>query len=180
MLDVAGCLLLVEVNGGKESARETVSLDGLDFCGRADAILRVRPDHLICGQVSNQLDAILAGSGIMMHTLVCGEAERTIEALIAGQLDSGEFRMPVCRGRGSRFRCGRFIRNYNSDEQLAGESTMRQGGRGKGAGRGRGKSMQEADGNCICHGCGFRQPHIQGKPCRQITCPQCGMKMSRE
>lgn len=35
-------------------------------------------------------------------------------------------------------------------------------------------------GNCICVHCGTRVPHIQGQPCKERDCPQCGKKMMRE
>lgn len=35
-------------------------------------------------------------------------------------------------------------------------------------------------GNCICVHCGTLIPHIQGKPCKERDCPNCGKKMMRE
>jgi hypothetical protein len=49
------------------------------------------------------------------------------------------------------------------------------GGRGRGGGFGSGPG-----GNCVCPNCGTKQPHQQGRPCYQITCPKCGAKMTRE
>jgi uncharacterized protein len=34
--------------------------------------------------------------------------------------------------------------------------------------------------NCICVSCIVRIPHIEGKPCNENVCPQCGKKMMRE
>jgi predicted DNA-binding protein (UPF0251 family) len=34
--------------------------------------------------------------------------------------------------------------------------------------------------NCICIHCGMQVPHIQGQPCKERDCPQCGKKMIRE
>jgi NAD-dependent SIR2 family protein deacetylase len=37
-----------------------------------------------------------------------------------------------------------------------------------------------ARGTCICVGCGHREPHRPGSPCREQRCPQCGKAMLRE
>lgn len=34
-------------------------------------------------------------------------------------------------------------------------------------------------GECICHACGYREPHQQGQPCNQKKCPKCGQTMAR-
>ena len=58
-------------------------------------------------------------------------------------------------------------------------------GRGKGLGRGQGRGKMVGTfatglgGNCVCPSCGATVPHIAGQPCNQISCPKCGMKMTR-
>jgi hypothetical protein len=37
-----------------------------------------------------------------------------------------------------------------------------------------------ARGMCICVGCGHREPHRRGSPCREQRCPRCGKAMLRE
>jgi len=34
-------------------------------------------------------------------------------------------------------------------------------------------------GECVCHACGYREPHDQGQPCNQKKCPKCGQTMAR-
>ncbi|HOW57689.1 MAG TPA: hypothetical protein PKZ12_06785 [Smithellaceae bacterium] len=61
-------------------------------------------------------------------------------------------------------------------------TTNRGSGAGAGQGRGRmqgGKAMG-AGGNCLCPGCGHRQPHKRGVPCTQVQCPKCKKTMIRE
>jgi len=60
-------------------------------------------------------------------------------------------------------------------------------GRGQGGGGGRGGGGQGGNrpgagpqGNCVCLSCGATAPHQAGQPCSQITCPQCGARMSRQ
>jgi len=36
------------------------------------------------------------------------------------------------------------------------------------------------NGYCICVNCNMRVPHPKGKPCREMECPECGIKMMRE
>jgi len=61
-------------------------------------------------------------------------------------------------------------------------------GTGRGAGRG-GKGGGRMGGNrpgagpggaCVCPSCGARSPHQVGTPCYNLSCPQCGEKMTRE
>jgi len=42
--------------------------------------------------------------------------------------------------------------------------------------------METADcsGYCICLHCNSRIPHVNGIPCRENSCPECGKKMMRE
>jgi len=40
--------------------------------------------------------------------------------------------------------------------------------------------QNDCNGFCICIQCNTRIPHIKGKPCREIDCPECGKKMLRE
>ena len=35
-------------------------------------------------------------------------------------------------------------------------------------------------GDCVCPKCGYKTPHQQGKPCRDLLCPTCGITMLRE
>lgn len=37
-----------------------------------------------------------------------------------------------------------------------------------------------AGGYCVCVGCGQREAHRPGVPCRQMRCPRCGKVMLRE
>lgn len=64
----------------------------------------------------------------------------------------------------------------------------RGGGRGGGTGRGgqgggRGggdKPGSGPGGYCVCPKCGKRVPHQVGQRCMDLTCPDCGTRMTRE
>lgn len=49
--------------------------------------------------------------------------------------------------------------------------------RGRGASKGQGKSGSNF---CICTKCNYKVVHIQGKPCKEMTCPNCGTQLFRE
>ena len=34
-------------------------------------------------------------------------------------------------------------------------------------------------GKCVCPKCGTKTPHLTGKPCYEMDCPNCGQKMTR-
>ncbi|MBN2016975.1 MAG: hypothetical protein JW794_02395 [Candidatus Cloacimonetes bacterium] len=53
-------------------------------------------------------------------------------------------------------------------------------GMGRGQGRGQGGNYPGPGGSCVCPSCGFKEPHVQGVPCMNKTCPKCGAKMTRE
>lgn len=57
-------------------------------------------------------------------------------------------------------------------------------GVGLGAGRrhrlGGGRGGLGAGGDCVCLRCGSRSPHLQGMPCLEQRCPECGAALMRE
>jgi len=60
-----------------------------------------------------------------------------------------------------------------------GPGTGRGLGRGGGRGRGGGFGLGPG-GNCVCPNCGKVVPHKLGTPCMQMTCPDCGARMTRQ
>jgi len=65
-----------------------------------------------------------------------------------------------------------------------GPGTGRGMGRGKGQGRGRmgGPFAAGPGGNCVCSSssCGATVAHVVGQPCNAMSCPKCGIKMTRQ
>lgn len=174
VFDVAGSLLVVDFEDGREVRREEMGLAQTDALSRAAELARLGADVLICGAVSAPLEARLAAAGVQVIGFVCGSVEDILAGFATGELASPAFLMPGCRGR--RWRQGR--------------STMPRGfgmgfgaGRGRGSGGGRGRMggplAAGPGGECVCPKCGEKAPHSAGNPCVQMACPKCGTPMTR-
>ena len=50
---------------------------------------------------------------------------------------------------------------------------------GGGRGRNQGPFAAGLGGSCICPKCKAKAVHVQGQPCNQTKCPQCGAIMTR-
>jgi predicted Fe-Mo cluster-binding NifX family protein len=124
VFDVAGRLLLVDVEEGEETDRAEVRLEDQEIGRRARRLAELGVDVLICGAVSRPLEMLIEGAGIQVIPHTCGNAEEVLRAYRAGELSDAAFVMPGCCGHRRRFRGGRGGR--------AGRT-----GRGGGAGRGR-------------------------------------------
>jgi len=102
VFDVAGCLLVADVEDGCELHREEKPLDGSTPVSRAEAIKELGVDVLICGGISYLLENILASAGVRVIPHTCGPVEDILEAFLAGRLTESAFLMPGCRGRRRR------------------------------------------------------------------------------
>lgn len=101
--DVAKCLVLLEVEQGREVARSEQNLDASDFSRRAKRIAGIGVDILICGAISYPLEGMLNKSGIRVIPWICGDVEDVLEAFLCGRLSGSAFLMPGCCGRRRRF-----------------------------------------------------------------------------
>lgn len=176
VFDVAGNLLLVDFEDGRELRRTEVRLGRTDAAGRAADVARLGADVLVCGAISSLLEARLSAAGVRVIGFLCGPVDDILAGLLNGELASPAFLMPGCGGRRRGIRQGR--------NRMPKGFGMGSGGgsrRGAGSGRGRmgGPMAAGPGGECVCPKCGEKTPHTAGKPCLQMTCPKCGTPMTR-
>jgi predicted Fe-Mo cluster-binding NifX family protein len=176
VFDVAGRLLLVDVENGRELRRQEAPLKRADVFGRAAEVSGLGAQVLVCGAISALLEARLAAAGVHVVGFVCGAVEDVLAGFLNGELPSPEFLMPGCRGRRRQTQQGRNM-------MARGFGMGSGGGRGRGAGGGRGRMggpfAAGPGGECVCPKCGEKAPHTVGKPCIQMACPKCGTPMTR-
>lgn len=105
VLDVARHLLVVERGSDWEPTRRELALDDERVAPRAAQLAALDLDVLICGAVSQPMEAILTASGMTVVARICGPVEEVLAAFAAGDLsDRPEFTMPGC-GRRRQRRC---------------------------------------------------------------------------
>jgi len=107
VFDVAGQLLLVELAEGVEVCRREYRLPDADPQQRAAQLAELQVETLICGDISQPLEALLAENGIRVHGRVCGNVDDVLKAFAAGVLGDSQYAMPGCCGQQRRrFRGG--------------------------------------------------------------------------
>lgn len=110
VFDVAGQLLLVELVEGVEASRHEHRLADAEPEQRAAELSALHVETLICGAISQALEALLAENGIKVYGRVCGTVDDVLKAFATGELGQPQFAMPGCCGQARRrFRggCGR-------------------------------------------------------------------------
>lgn len=107
VFDVAGNVLLVEIDAAAELARRNLALDVADPAGRAARLMEAGADVLICGAISRPFELALTAAGIDVTAQICGDVECVLAAFIDGRLDQRPFRMPGCGRRGRKVRTHR-------------------------------------------------------------------------
>jgi len=103
VFDVAGRLLIVELEEGVEVARNEYPLPPTDAVRKVRQLGEMGVEVLICGAVSQPILAMLAGSGIRVIPQTCGLVEDVLRAYMTGRLDRPMFLMPGCRRGRMRF-----------------------------------------------------------------------------
>jgi predicted Fe-Mo cluster-binding NifX family protein len=137
---------------------------------------------LICGAISQPLQAMVAAYGIQVIPFVAGDLHEVIRAWLSGNLKRDIFAMPGCCGR-ARSRYGVIYDNKREEKNMNGKGRGgigSGGGQGKGRGRMGGPLAAGAVGTCLCPKCGHRVAHERGVPCVQKQCPKCGTAMARK
>jgi len=116
VLDTAGQLLTIELEGGQEISRQLITLPVTHPMQRARMLCDAGIDTLICGAVSQIVQAALVNAGVRVLPFVGGDIEEIIAAFSSGRLESNAYRLPGCcrrrgrsgqgMGRGGRGRSG--------------------------------------------------------------------------
>ena len=110
VFDVAGRLLLIDIEGEAELGRSEAAMEEQEPAARTRAMVELGVELLICGAVSIPLETMLARSGIRVLPQICGDVEEVLAAYRSGTLDRSRFAMPGCCGKrrrrcqGQRFR----------------------------------------------------------------------------
>jgi predicted Fe-Mo cluster-binding NifX family protein len=179
VFDVAGILLLIDIENKQEIRREERPIGGTNPIARSAEFLSLGTDVLICGAISASLEARIVSGGVRVIGFTCGTVDEVLSAFLKGELSSRVFMMPGCHGwrrrQGGSVMPGGFGMGAGRGAQGRGQ------GRGQGGGRGRmGGPMSGGPGGfCVCPSCGEKTPHVPGQPCNQAACPKCGTKMTR-
>jgi len=117
VFDVAGQLLVVEVNGSVESSRRQESLPDEAPERRTQRLQILGVETLICGAISRPLEALLAAGGIAVIPRLCGETEDVLRAFLSAGLQDDQFAMPGCGGQKRRRQRGDCGRNRRRSER---------------------------------------------------------------
>ena len=107
VFDWCESLAVVEAGSDGEAAREEVSLRGVSASGRADRLVELRIETLLCGGISAPMTDLVEARGIRVVPWAAGPVEEVIGAFQQGTLTQPRFTMPGCCGRRGRGRHGR-------------------------------------------------------------------------
>ena len=102
VFDVAGQLLVVELNGSVENARRYETLPDEAPERRTQQLQALGVGTLICGAISRPLEALLAEGQIEVIPRICGDAEEVLRAFLSAGLQDDQFAMPGCCGQKRR------------------------------------------------------------------------------
>ena len=105
VFDTALRLLVVEVEGRKESSRSIYTMEDHDPARKCFRIGKLDVDILICGAVSHPLLHLLLASGLDVIQQISGRAEEVLDAYLRGNIFQSRFLMPGCRAY--RYRHGK-------------------------------------------------------------------------
>lgn len=99
VFDVAARLLVVRLKGQAEEERREVVLFEKEPGGIVRSLRGLGIQVLICGAISQGLQAALEHARIQVLAQICGEIEPVLAAYRSGRLPSPEFMMPGCCAR---------------------------------------------------------------------------------
>ncbi len=106
VFDWAKRLLVVEYDGGRETARREVELGGITPAFRSRRLAELGVQVLLCGGISAPVGALVESQGVRVMAGLVGEVNAVLDAFLSGRLSDPAFAMPGwhCFGRGNRWR----------------------------------------------------------------------------
>ncbi len=180
VFDVAGVLLLIDIENGHEIRREERRLPGTNPAARVAEFLSFGAGILICGAISAPLQAGLIAAGVQVIGFACGTVDDVLAAYLNGTLARRAFVMPGCQRWRRREGENRMPGGFGMGAGRGGGWRTRLRGQGAGgAGRMGGPNAAGPGGFCVCPKCGGKAAHTAGQPCLQMLCPKCGAPMAR-
>jgi predicted Fe-Mo cluster-binding NifX family protein len=99
VFDVADRLFLLDVEDGREVRRESLRLDSRDAFDRAQELVELEVNVLLCGAISLGLEKALISAGIRVVGFLGGEFENIIHVFLDGKLDDGRVRNTSRNGK---------------------------------------------------------------------------------
>ena len=108
VMDSAGQLMVADFDNGHIVGENRVAIPQLHSVQIARFICDLGVDILICGAISQELETMLASSGVEVNPFFRGTIEEIIAAFCNGNLKEERYYLPGCRnsGRGrGRGRC---------------------------------------------------------------------------
>jgi predicted Fe-Mo cluster-binding NifX family protein len=180
VFDVAGNLLLIDIEDGREIRREERRLLDTNALLRVTEFLNFGAGILICGAISAPLQTRLIAAGVQVIGFACGTVDDVLAAYLNGTLARRAFAMPGCKRWRRREGENMMPGEFGIGAGRGGGRRARVRGQGAGgAGRMGGPSAAGPGGFCVCPKCGEKLVHPAGQPCLQMLCPKCGMPMTR-
>ena len=92
-LDMAEKLMIVKVDDMIIKNKEIYLLDSADILNKLDTLVRLKPDVLICGGLTNLCEKKLKNYSIKVIPWVRGETENILKLYLSGVLTGKDERM---------------------------------------------------------------------------------------
>mgnify|MGYP006281125483 CR=1 FL=1 len=104
LFDSAGSLLVVRFGHDGELERQQLAMAGATPAIRAQLLVRVGVEVLLCGAISRSAQRMLNAGGITVVGWVTGPVDEVLQAFLDDELDRPRFQLPGCCGRGRQRR----------------------------------------------------------------------------
>jgi predicted Fe-Mo cluster-binding NifX family protein len=94
-LDVAEKLMIIKVENTTIKNKETLLLDSADILKKLDTLVKLKPDVLICGGLTNLCEKKLSNYNIRVIPWIKGDTEYILKLYLNGMLIGKDDRISV-------------------------------------------------------------------------------------